>query len=86
VTGIAVSGILISSAWLFYASIITNVNLGGEWGRAVGQWMAEKVGDATAFYLLSFGLLVWIILATLDLIISGARYFINKPYIREIIV
>lgn len=86
VTGIAVSGVLISSAWLFYASLITNVNLGGEWGRAVGQWMAEKVGDATAFYLLSFGLLAWIILATLDLIISGARYFINKPYIREIIV
>lgn len=86
VTGIAVSGVLISSAWLFYASLITNVNLGGEWGRAVGQWMAEKVGDATAFYLLSFGLLVWIVLATLDLIISGARYFINKPYIREIIV
>lgn len=86
VTGIAVSGVLISSAWLFYASLITNVNLGGEWGMAVGQWMAEKVGDATAFYLLSFGLLAWIVLATLDLIISGARYFINKPYIREIIV
>lgn len=86
VTGIAVSGVLISSAWLFYASLITNVNLGGEWGREVGQWMAEKVGDATAFYLLSFGLLAWIILATMDLIISGARYFINKPYIREIIV
>ena len=48
--------------------------------------MAEKFGDATAFYLLSFGLLVWIILATLDLIISGAKYFINRPYIREIIV
>lgn len=86
VTGIAVSGVLISSAWLFYASLITNVNLGGEWGREVGQWIAEKVGDATAFYLLSFGLLAWIILATMDLIISGARYFINKPYIREIIV
>lgn len=86
VTGISVSGVLISSAWLFYASLITNVNLGGEWGREVGQWMAEKVGDATAFYLLSFGLLAWIILATLDLIISGARFFINKPYIREIIV
>ena len=86
VTGIAVSGVLISSAWLFYASLITNVNLGGEWGREVGQWMAEKLGDATAFYLLSFGLLAWIVLATLDLIISGARFFINKPYIREIIV
>lgn len=86
VSAIAISGVIISSAWLFYSSLITNVNLGGEWGREVGQWLAEKVGDATAFYLLSFGLLAWIILATMDLIISGARYFINKPYIREIIV
>ena len=44
------------------------------------------IGDSSAFYLLSAGLFIWIILASLDLIISGARYFINKPYIREIIV
>ena len=86
VTGVAVFGTLISSAWLFYASLITGINLGGEWGRAVGQWLADKVGDSWAFYLLSTGLLVWFIAASLDLIISGARYFINKPYIREIIV
>lgn len=86
VTGVAVFGTLISSAWLFYASLITGINLGGEWGKAVGQWLADKVGDSWAFYLLSTGLLVWFIAASLDLIISGARYFINKPYIREIIV
>ena len=86
VTGVAVFGTLISSAWLFYASLITGINLGGEWGKAVGQWLEDKVGDSWAFYLLSTGLLVWFIAASLDLIISGARYFINKPYIREIIV
>ena len=86
VVGITALGALISSAWLFYASIITNINLGGEWGKAVGQWLAEVIGDSSAFYLLSAGLFIWIILASLDLIISGARYFINKPYIREIIV
>ena len=86
VVGITALGTLISSAWLFYASIITNNNLGGEWGKAVGQWLAEVIGDSSAFYLLSAGLFIWIILASLDLIISGARYFINKPYIREIIV
>lgn len=86
VSGVAVFGTLISSAWLFYASLITGINLGGEWGRAVGQWLADKVGDSWAFYLLSTGLLVWFIAASLDLIISGARYFINKPYIREVIV
>ena len=86
VSGVAVFGTLVSSAWLFYASLITGINLGGEWGKAVGQWLADKVGDSWAFYLLSTGLLVWFIAASLDLIISGARYFINKPYIREIIV
>ena len=86
VVGITALGTLISSAWLFYASIITNNNLGGEWGKAVAQWLAEVIGDSSAFYLLSAGLFIWIILASLDLIISGARYFINKPYIREIIV
>ena len=86
VVGITALGTLISSAWLFYASIITNINLGGEWGKAVAQWLAEVIGDSSAFYLLSAGLFIWIILASLDLIISGARYFINKPYIREIIV
>ena len=86
VSGVAVFGTLISSAWLFYASLITGINLGGEWGKAVGQWLEDKVGDSWAFYLLSTGLLVWFIAASLDLIISGARYFINKPYIREIIV
>ena len=86
VSGVAVFGTLVSSAWLFYASLITGINLGGEWGKAVGQWLADKVGDSWAFYLLSTGLLVWFIAASLDVIISGARYFINKPYIREIIV
>lgn len=86
VVGITALGTLISSAWLFYASIITNNNLGGEWGKSVAQWLAEVIGDSSAFYLLSAGLFIWIILASLDLIISGARYFINKPYIREIIV
>ena len=33
VVGITALGTLISSAWLFYASIIANSNLGGEWGK-----------------------------------------------------
>ena len=86
VVGITTLGTLIASAWLFYASLITNINLGGEWGKAVGLWLADVIGDSSAFYLLSACLLIWVIIASLDLIISGARYFINKPYIREIIV
>ena len=83
---VTISGTLLLSSWLFFASLISGHNLGGEWGRILGQWMAQNFGDAAAFYLLSAGLIVWIITACMDLIVSGARYFINKPYIREIVV
>ena len=83
---IALSGTLLLSSWLFYASLITGNNLGGEWGRIVAQRMAENMADATTYYLLSVGIVIWIITACMDLIVSGARYFINKPYIREIVV
>ena len=83
---IALSGTLLLSSWLFYASLITDSNLGGEWGRVVAQRMAENMGDSVTFYLLSVGIIIWIITAFMDLIISGVRYFINKPYIREIVV
>ena len=86
VTATAITGAVITSSWLFYASLITNVNYGGQWGQAIGQWLAEKLGDASSFYLLSVSLTIWIILSSLDFIVSGARYFINKPYIKEIVV
>ena len=86
VSAIAISGAIITSSWFFYASLITNVNYGGQCGQAIGQWLAEKLGDASSFYLLSISLIIWIIVSSMDFIISSARYFINKPYIKEIIV
>ena len=86
VSAIAVTGAIITSSWLFYASVITKVNYGGEWGQLIGRWLAEMMGDAWSFYLLSTSLIIWLILSSLDFIISSARYFINKPYIKEIIV
>ena len=82
----SIIGTIISASWLFYASLITDVNLGGDWGRRIALWLADEIGDTLAFYLLTAALFLWVIFASLDLIISGARYFINKPYIREIIV
>ena len=48
--------------------------------------MAENLSYGTTFYLLSAGLIIWIFTACMDFIVSGARYFINQPYIREIVV
>ena len=82
----SIIGTIISASWFFYASLITDVNLGGDWGKRIALWLADEIGDPLAFYLLTAALFLWVIFASLDLIISGARYFINKPYIREIIV
>ena len=49
VSAIAISGAIITSSWFFYASLITNVNYGGQCGQAIGQWLAEKLGDASSF-------------------------------------
>ena len=86
VSAIAITGAIITSSWLFYASLITKVNYGGEWGQSIGQGLTDMIGDASSFYLLSISLLIWIIVSSMDFIISSARYFINKPYIKEIIV
>lgn len=86
VSAIAITGAIITSSWLFYASLITKVNYGGEWGQSIGRWLTDMIGDASSFYLLSLSLLIWIIVSSMDFIISSARYFINKPYIKEIIV
>lgn len=86
VTGISVSGMLILSVWLFYASVVTGRNLGGTLGRELAMWLSDRLGDAAVFYGVSAALLAWVVLAGLDFIISGARYFINKPYVREIVV
>ena len=86
VSAIAVSGVIISSSWLFYSSLITNINPGGVWGKAIGLWLSDKIGDAISYYLLSVGLFLWIIVSSMDLIVSVTRYFINRPYIKEIIV
>ena len=82
----SIIGTIVSASWFFYASLITNVNLGGELGRGTALWLADKIGDPLAFYLLTATLFMWVIFASLDLIISGVRFFINKPYVREIVV
>ncbi len=86
VSGISVSGMLVLSVWLFYASVVTGRNLGGTLGRELAMWLSDRLGDAAVFYGVSAALLAWVVLAGLDFIISGARYFINKPYVREIVV
>ena len=88
-TMVSVTGVFIVSLWLHYAETIagtTPLSMSGE----LGFWLSGKLlgwtGSAKiSFFISSALILLWVITAAMDAIISSARYFINKPYIKEII-
>lgn len=85
----SVTGVFIVPLWLHYAETIagtTPLSMSGE----LGFWLSGKLlgwtGSAKiSFFISSALILLWVIIAAMDAIISSARYFINKPYIKEII-
>ncbi len=88
-TIVSVFGVAIVSLWFHYAEKIVGVEpmlLSGQ----LGLWLSLKLqtwtGSVNVPFFISSGLLVlWIILAIMDAVIATARFFINKPYIREIV-
>lgn len=88
-TMVSVTGVFIVPLWLHYAETIagtTPLSMSGE----LGFWLSGKLlgwtGSAKiSFFISSALILLWVIIAAMDAIISSARYFINKPYIKEII-
>ena len=87
-TMVSVTGVFIVSLWLHYAETIagtTPLSMSGE----LGFWLSGKLLGWTSsakisFFISSALILLWVITAAMDAIISSARYFINKPYIKEI--
>lgn len=87
-TVISLTGVAVLSLWLCYAG----QTAGAEpqlWGGKLGAWLSgllEKwTGGRGAAFLVSTALLfVWAAFSLLDAVIATARFFINKPYIREI--
>ena len=87
-TVISLTGVAVLSLWLCYAG----QTAGAEpqlWGGKLGAWLSgllEKwTGGRGAAFLVSTALLfVWAAFSLLDAVIATTRFFINKPYIREI--
>ena len=88
-TIVSVTGVFIVSLWLHYAETIagtTPLSMSGE----LGFWLSGKLlgwtGSAKiSFFISSSLIIIWIIATSMDAIIATARFFINKPYIREIV-
>ena len=89
ITIVSLVGVAIASLWFHFAETLAGsepLSMGGKLGSHLAEWLQGKTGGIRNAFFLSSGLMViWIILAALDAIIASARFFINKPYIKEII-
>lgn len=86
---VALTGVVIVSLWLHYAESITAggpMTMGGK----LGVWLSGKLegwtGSRRMSFFISSGLLfLWLVFAVMDAVIASSRFFINKPYVREIV-
>lgn len=89
ITIVSLVGVAIASLWLHFAETLAGsepLSMGGKLGSHLAEWLQGKTGGIRNAFFLSSGLMViWVILAGLDAIVASARFFINKPYIKEII-
>lgn len=85
---VSLIGVAVSALWLHFAETVTGAesfSMGGKLGGLLADWLQSKVGGKAPFFISSALFLLWIVAACMDAIIASARYFINKPYIREIV-
>ena len=89
ITIVSLVGVAIASLWLHFAETLAGsepLSMGGKIGSHLAEWLQGKTGGIRNAFFISSGLMViWVILAGLDAIVASARFFINKPYIKEII-
>lgn len=89
ITIVSLVGVAIASLWLHFAETLAGsepLSMGGKLGSLLAERLQGMTGGIRNAFFISSGLMViWVILAGLDAIVASARFFINKPYIKEII-
>ena len=87
---VAVIGVAVGALWLHFAEGVTGaepLSMGGALGGKIAEWLQTKVGGAqTAFFISTALFFFWFGFALMDAIIASARFFINKPYVKEVTV
>ena len=90
ITLVSVTGVAIVSLWLTFAQVFLGSDYEGLLGGSLGLRLYSLLGNVTGSKLMAFGiatalLFIWTGFALMDAIIASARFFINKPYIKEIV-
>lgn len=89
-TLVSLIGVAVVCLWLHYAEILCAVEP-GRWAGVLGSCLASLLegwmGGVTFPFFVSTALLfLWLGFALMDAIIATARFFINKPYVKERVV
>ena len=88
-TLISLTGVAVMSLWLHYAEALVSAepnSYAGSLGTDLASLLEGWVGGTPLSFFISTALLfLWTGFALMDAIIASARFFINKPYIKEII-
>ena len=86
---VSLSGVIVASLWLHYVETTFGV-AEGLLGGKLGSYLSGKLNGWTGKIGLSFAIstalfFLWGVGALMDAIIATARFYINKPYVKEIV-
>ena len=85
---VSLSGVATLSLWMHYAGSVAEAPSpwGGKLGETLSLMLEGWTGSRGVSFLISTGILfLWTAFSLMDAVISTARFFINKPYVREIV-
>ena len=86
---VSLSGLAFVSAWLHFSETTVGAAEGSLGGK-LGGFLAGKLTALTgqvgpAFAISTVLLFLWAAFALMDAVIATARFYINKPYVREVV-
>lgn len=86
---VSLSGLAVISAWLHFAETTVGAaegSLGGKLGGFLAGKLTAWTGQVgPAFAISTVLLFLWTAFALMDAVIATARFYINKPYVREVV-
>ena len=87
-TLVSLSGVAVLALWLHYAETLCTAEPGSMAG-ALGTYLASLLqgwigGTPLSFFISTALLFLWVGFALMDAVVNTARFYINKPYIKEI--
>ena len=86
---ISLSGLVVMSTWLHFAETTVGVaegSLGGKLGSFLAGKLSAWTGKTGIELIISTAFLFfWTAFALMDAVIATARFYINKPYVREVV-